>query len=141
VTSTALRFGVLASVLGLWVLSLALPALAVRGGPEATGWRLLLEGWKAVDGGVFAWFANPAFVVALILASASRWRSAAVMAGLGVAFALSSFATEQILSAGGAATPPLDLRVGFALWLAAQILLLGWTIGQVYLQPRNGLRT
>lgn len=111
---------------GIYALALALPAVSAPGAPVYTGFNLLLEGWRGVGGGVFAWFANPLFQAALLLAIADYRRWAGVLAGIGCVLGLTSFAATTLARANGLALPELDYAAGFYVWLAAQFALFAW---------------
>lgn len=102
----------------VWLLSLALPAVDVRGGPTFSGLDLLLRGWEGASRGVFAWFANPLFIVGLVLALARRERAGLVVSALALVLGLSSFAAEAVLRRVQP-VPDLTLLAGFYVWLAA----------------------
>lgn len=110
----------------LWAFSLALPAIAPGGGQGLTGLDALLKGWQAAQAGVYSWYANPLFVLASIASVFGRFRTAAVLAGVGVLLALTSFAASALARSRGIPAPELGLGPGFYLWLAAQLGLLLW---------------
>lgn len=110
----------------LWASSLALPAIAPRNGEVLTGFDALLRGWRAAEAGVYSWYANPLFVLATIASVFGRFRTAAVLAGLGLLLALTSFAASALARNSGIPAPELGFGPGFYLWLAAQTGLLLW---------------
>jgi hypothetical protein len=86
-----------------------------------SGLDVLGRGWRAVDAGVYAWLANPLFVVALV---ACWWRSyvlAGAVSGVGAVLALTSFAAAELARGTGVAVPDVTLAAGFYLWFAAQL--------------------
>jgi hypothetical protein len=107
----------------LWLLALCLPAIAPRGGRSLPGYEILLQGIKASEFGVFAWFANPLFWIAITCAWARRDRAALVFSGLSLFFALQSFAAAPLARRLGGPLLELRLEPGFFLWLAAPALL------------------
>lgn len=123
-----------------WALSLLMPAITARGAPTFTGLDLLLQGWQGTSRGVFAWYANPLFVLAVTLAALRRLRSAGALSGVALVLGLSSFATEAALRGSMESVPSLSMRFGFYLWLSALAALFIWSCSCIYLQRRNHLR-
>lgn len=114
---------VLAAIALAWVASLFLPGADVAGGPSVSGLEVLARGWRGAESGVFAWYANPLFIVALALAA---WRfdaAAGALACVACVLALTSFAAAETARGAGVAVPPLSLAAGFYLWLIALIAL------------------
>jgi hypothetical protein len=120
----ALERGGAAIAVGLWGLSLALPAVAITGGPELRGSDLLLRGWEALDSGVYAWLANPLFLIAGILCMGGARRIARPVALLALVLAASSFRAATALERAGVAVPDFTFASGLYVWLAAFIVLL-----------------
>lgn len=112
-----------------FALALALPALDVPGAGTYSGLEMLLEGWRAMRSGVYAWLANPLFLVAVILAIAEYRRAAGIAAGIGSVLALTSFAAAAIARRDGLTVPDPTYLPGFYLWLGAQLALLAWCWG------------
>lgn len=117
---------VAAAVYGL---ALVLPAVTAPGAPVYSGFDMLLEGWRGVRGGVLAWFANPLFQVAVLLAIGDYRRSAGVLTGIACVLGLTSFAATPLARTSGLAMPELDYAAGFYVWLAALFALLVWCWG------------
>lgn len=115
-------------VAGVFAVAMGLPALSVTGGSVYSGLDLLLEGWRGVRAGVFSWFANPLFFIALLLAIGDRRRTAGVASAVGCVLALTSFAAPAIARSRGVALPELEYASGFYVWLAAQLGLLAWCL-------------
>jgi hypothetical protein len=124
VSPRALEHGAVAVAVGLWGVSLALPAVAIAGGPVLRGGDLLLRGWQALDGGVYAWLANPLFLAAgvLCLGGASRLARAVVL--LALVLAVSSFRAGAALERAGTAVPDFTFASGLYVWLASFVVLL-----------------
>lgn len=112
----------------LWVLSLALPAIAPSNGQVLTGLDALLRGWQAAQAGVYSWYANPLFVLASIASVLGRFRTASVLGGVGLLLALTSFAASALARNRGIPAPELGFGPGLYLWLAAQLGLLLWCL-------------
>jgi hypothetical protein len=101
--------------IGLWSLSLTLPALAVdqAKGPVMMKWgyELLFGGWIGWLTGSFAWFANLAWFVTITLGVLGvRW--SLVFAVLGLGLASTMFLPTELVDRG-------SLQVGAWIWLAA----------------------
>jgi hypothetical protein len=129
----------LVCILG-WGASLLLPAIEVQGGPGLSGFEVLRRGWTAGNNAVFAWYANPLFLAA-VLCHCKRWSSAAfVLAAIAFVLGISSFwATEQARLAGTAAVPPFSFRAGFYVWLGALAGLLALA-GHAFRRRKTALR-
>lgn len=110
----------------LWAVSLALPAIDPGNGPRFGGYEVLLQGWRAAARGVYSWYANPLFFVALIALLLNRLVLAAAVAGGASALALTSFAAARLARDGGLESVNLSFGPGFYLWLTAQIGLFGY---------------
>ena len=91
-----------------WVGALFLDALQPEGARPLTGWELLTTGWRAAEAGIWAWFANPLFGLAVCLLLMRRAQAAGAVAGVALVLALSSLATGALALVFGA---------GFYLWL------------------------
>lgn len=106
----------------LWAASLALPALAA-GGRSFTGFELLLQGWQGASRGVYAWFANPLFIAALVCALFARDAAAAGLAGIAALLGGTSVFAESALRDRMSTVPDIELHVGFYLWMVALVAL------------------
>jgi hypothetical protein len=124
VTRNFLQRSSVAAVVALWALSLALAAVRVQGGPELRGIDLLSRGWEGLESGVYAWLANPFFLVAAVLCWLKFLRTAALLAGAGCMLALTSFGAAGAAARAGASVPDFAFQGGFYLWLAAHFALL-----------------
>ena len=131
------RLAALLAIAVAWAVSLALPALGARGGAAWTGLELLLQGWEGARHGVFAWFANPLFLVALTAALMRRDVFAGVVSVAAVALALTSLAAEGILRGRMGGVPELTFGAGFYLWLVAVIGLCLRSWAAAYLSRRK----
>jgi len=136
---TIQRAALLISV-GLWGLSLALPAIGVAGGPTLRGWDVLLRGHSAWRQGVAAWFANPVLLAAI---AASWWRRDAVATGLAavaLVLGVSSFWAAETVRGNGAAVPNFSYLSGLYVWLAAETGALCGSLGGLALK-RNAAQS
>ncbi len=133
----ARRLLLVAALAAVWGASLAVPALQVAGGPLLRGVDVLLEGWKAGSHGVIAWYANPVLAAALLLAALGGDAAAAVLSGLALLLALSSFALEPILALQMPRVPAVTLLPGFFVWLAAIVALFVWSAERALCRKRR----
>ena len=117
-----------------------MPAITARGAPPFSGFDLLVQGWQGASRGVFAWYANPLFVLAVVLGAMNRLRLAGAASGIAMVLGLTSFAMEAALRNSMEAVPPMTLRAGFYLWLCALAAMFMWSSIRIYLQARNDLR-
>jgi hypothetical protein len=113
------RFFWLIPIALCWVASLLLPAVTVGTGPTVDGWTLLRRGWQAADSGIYAWYANPLFLLAWLAAAGRLFRIAAVISVPGLLLGLTSLAAGDLARAGGLPVSELGFRAGFFLWLLA----------------------
>jgi hypothetical protein len=134
VTRDSLERSGIAATVGLWAVSLALPALRVGGGPALRGVEVLSRGWQAFDAGVYAWLANPLFVTAAVLCWQRLHRAAGVFAGIACVLAMTSFAAADVAARGGAPVPEFAFQGGFYVWLASHfaLLLCSWALVVVH---------
>jgi hypothetical protein len=122
----------LAAIALLWCVSLALPALVVRDGPMLDGTDLFLRGWRGVSHGIVAWYANPLFFCALVLAVLRRDGACTVAALLALVLALTSFALEPLLGLHMKSVPDVVFSSGMYVWLGALLALAAWSLLTVY---------
>lgn len=131
---------VLLGSLGLWGLSLTLPAIGVSSGPTLSGWDVLARGHAVWRQGVVAWLANPL----LFVAAAASWRrrdaAATALAAVTILVGLSSFWAAQAARGAGAAVPEFSFLSGLYVWLAAQLGVLGSSLSGLALRRKDALR-
>jgi hypothetical protein len=130
----------LTCIAAAWVVSLLMPAITARGAPPFSGFDLLLQGWQGTSRGVFAWYANPLFILAVSLGAMNRLRLAGAASGIAMVLGLTSFAVEAALRSSMETVPPITLRAGFYLWLCTLVAMFMWSSIRVYLHARNDLR-
>jgi hypothetical protein len=119
-----------AGALLLFAASLPLPAIDGAGFPAFSGLDVLKQGAGAWRDGVVAWYANPAFVIALIIGFFRRFRTALAVATAGSLLALSSFSAGTIAGLTGRSVPAFGFSIGFYLWLLAFVaLVIAWAVG------------
>ncbi len=126
------RWAGCAVLAALWAASLGLPAVRIVGGPELNGLDVLLEGWRGASVGVYAWYSNPLFLLALLAAVLRRPLAAGIAAGTGLVLALTSFAASSLAQSTGGVAPELAFGVGFYAWLLPQAVLCGWCWAAVW---------
>ena len=123
-STRTLERGGAALAVGLWGLSLVLPAVAITGGPVLRGNDVLLRGWETLDSGVYAWLANPLFFVAAVLCIAGARRVAPAVGLLALVLAVTSFTAGAALERAGTTVPDFRFAVGLYVWLGSYCALL-----------------
>ena len=113
-----------------------LDALHPQGARPLTGWELLTTGWRAAEAGIWAWFANPLFGLAVCLLLMRRAQAAGAAAGMALVLALSSLATGALAVRARYVIPALAFGSGFYLWLVSLFAMWLWAWMAAYLlQP------
>lgn len=130
---TAPRLLLAAAVLA-WLAALPLPAIGVSG-MTLDGFDVLERGWEGATRAVVAWYANPLFVITIVLGLQRYRRSAVVVAFAALALALSSFATNELAALVGQSVPDVTLLAGFYVWLAAYVALCAWAVVSARFMP------
>ena len=138
VARVALTRWLIGAALLLWCVSLALPAVDISFGPAASGFDVLQQGAGGWRDGVFAWYANPLFLLAAGLVWFEFPRFATAAAVVALALGLSSFAAESTAANAGRTVPPFSFGLGFYLWLVA--LAIGVTAAAIGLYKESKLR-
>lgn len=128
----------LALIVAAWGASLALPGLTA-GGRTYDGLEVLLRGWEGISRGVYAWIANPLFAAALVAASVKRDRAALTIAAIAVVIGATSFITDELLLRRMSGVPPIELRIGFYVWLGAMLALCLHALTHVLRERRHRL--
>ncbi len=97
------------------------------GDPQwSPGYVLLALGWLAALTGIFAWFANPLLLAALICGVFRAWRATTVLAVVALLVALSFLRVDQIVvSEAPTYAKVARLGPGYWLWLASMIVCAG----------------
>ena len=132
----------LLAAIALFGLSLPLPAIEGAAFPAQSGFDVLRQGAGAWRDGVLAWYANPAFGLALLLCRFDRFRTALGFALLALLLGVSSFAAGAMATSFGRSVPPFSFGIGFYVWLGAICLAVVAALAgiyKVYLRP--GRRT
>lgn len=123
---TAQRLLLAAAVLA-WLAALKLPAISA-GGMTFDGFAVLERGWEGARRAVLAWYANPLFVIAIVLGLQRYRRAAVAVAFAALALAVSSFAANELAALAGSSIPDVTLLAGFYVWLGAYVALCAWTV-------------
>lgn len=120
---------VLIGSLVLYVIACCLPALEFKNSGSAVatdvmlGLRALAVGWSGIFAGVFAWYANPAGLVSLILMVLRKPAPSLVFAVIAIALASTTFlliGRELPGDEGGVTkTTVVKLLPGFYVWMAS----------------------
>lgn len=117
--------------LGLYAVACCLPALEWRKDHSANdvmlGLRALAVGWSGIFAGVLAWYANPLWLLGLLLATL-RKPTAATIAGIvaiGIACTVFQDLGRELPGDEGGVTKTAMIRVlpGCYVWLASLVLL------------------
>lgn len=125
----------------LYLTSLALPALLFAQHAPLPGYEALAWGWWGLLTGDPAWYANPAYVVTIVLMGMRRFGAALVAAAFAVLVGGSSFLAKAWWFNEGSGTPIAALGTGFYVWLLALALaalaaLYAWKVNKP--QPADG---
>lgn len=116
----------------VYMLALALPAVQGSGFPSLSGIEVLRQGASAWRSGVLAWFANPMFGFALVLAWIGGYRAALGAALFGLLLGLSSFVAAPIAERAGRTVPEFSYATGFYVWLTAFLILAAGALAGIY---------
>lgn len=125
------RWLVLGALL-LYVISLLLPAIDGSGFPAFSGMDVLRQGASGWRDGVFAWYANPAFLIAVLACWFRYSKAALAVAIVGMLLALSSFTAESTAESAGRSIPAFSFAIGFYLWLMAFVGIIAATVVGIY---------
>ena len=120
-----------------WIGALFLDALQPEGARPLTGWELLTTGWRGAEAGIWAWFANPLFGLAVCLLLMRRAQAAGAVAGVALVLALSSLATGALAARAGYVVPALVFGAGFYLWLVSLCAMWLWAWMAAYLLDKQ----
>jgi hypothetical protein len=113
----------------LYAISCCLPALEFKNSSSPNdvmlGMRALAVGWSGIFGGVAAWYANPFWVLSILLAWFRKPAFALVAAGIAVAIASTIFSDlgRDLPGDEGGVTRTAIFRLlpGFYVWVASMI--------------------
>lgn len=114
-----------------WTICLGLPAVRFDNGEVLSGAAVLEQGWQAVRIGVIAWYANPLFLLSLVLGCSQWVRTAAVASGAAFLLGLSSLAAPLMAGLVGVQLPSLSFELGFYLWLSVIALYFAARMARV----------
>jgi hypothetical protein len=120
--------------IALYAGSLFLPAILYEAKVPSAGLELLLTGALGILAGSIAWFANPAYWLALLMFFLKRYRAARVFAGIATGIGLTAiFLTE--MPGASSSTMVAGLGPGFAVWIVALVLL---QVSSQYMEQAEG---
>ena len=102
--------------------SLFLPGILTRT-QALHGIYILVNGWLGILQLQLAWYANPAYFLALLLLLLERPKAARIAATLAVVLGLTSFVAREWWFHEGFGTPITGFGSGLYVWLAALVLL------------------
>ncbi len=88
-----------------------------------------MRGWEGARYGILAWYANPLFLLAVLLTMMRYFRAAGTLAGLAAVIALTSFAAPTLAEWFGTSATSFTFRAGFYVWLLGIVLLFAGLFG------------
>ncbi|MBU9679139.1 hypothetical protein KTF37_20020 [Burkholderia multivorans] len=118
------RGTVLGVSVGLYVVSLLLPAMYFEKEAPLIGMSVLAQGWWGVLMLNPSWLANPLYVIAAVQFGRARYGRASVFSGAAVVCALCSLFTTKWYFNEADATPITGFGIAFYVWLISQVALL-----------------
>ncbi len=115
----------------LYLIACCLPALEFKNSDKPNdimfGLRALAVGWSGIFAGVMAWYANPFWMLGLILALLRKPVFAAVAGVIAIAIALTTFSVigRELPGDEGGVTKTTVIRLlpGFYVWIASLVAL------------------
>ncbi len=112
-----------AVALVLYCVSLAIPGLHLADGTREFGWVILVFGWVVgILIAELAWFANPVFLIGIILLSSGQKRSAGLLGLAALVLGALSYRARSWTSTEGV-TEIVALGAGFYVWMLAFVIL------------------
>jgi len=109
--------------LGLYGISLVLPALEFQRDPTVSGFKVLAYGWMGVLTGDVAWLANPAYFAAIAVFGERKHAMAVVAAAIALGLGATTVLAKSWYYASTGA-PVKALGPGFYVWMASFLVLL-----------------
>lgn len=116
----------------LYIVSLFLTAAMAKNGEIVTGLYLLLFGWAGIIGGVIAWYANPLYVISIILLLFKKHKVALILLVISVVIALQSFIGIPMQNFYNSGSP----STGFYVWELSFIILSIHAL-KMFLEEKN----
>lgn len=133
-----LPLGLLAISVAMYIYSLFLPALLFQDKEALPGSHILAWGWWGMLLFNLAWFANPAYMVAILAYMRKNNRLSKQASFAAIVLGLTSFYAKEWWFNEGSGTTIAGLRTGFYLWiLSFCILLLGCFVVSAPNSPLN----
>jgi hypothetical protein len=114
---------VLGISIALYLASLLLPAITFAHHEPLSGLHVLAWGWWGLVSFNLAWFANPAYLLAVIGLLCRRYKTAAIASAGACVLGLSSFLAKQWWFNEGSGTPIAGLGAGFYVWMLGLLVL------------------
>lgn len=121
------RFAVASLSLSLYVSSLFLPVLYLEREKPVNGSTLLVAGWWGVLMLNPAWFANPAYFVAIGAFLRGAYPFSRRVSFVAIGLGLCSLYAKEWWSTEARGTPIMHLGVGFYVWFVSMAALLAST--------------
>jgi hypothetical protein len=115
-----------------------MPSIDGPGFPALDGLDVLQQGASGWRDRVIAWYANPAFVAALICCFLGRFKAALAVATAGLLLALSSFTAGPMAESAGRSIPAFSFAVGFYIWLLAFVVAVLAAAAGIYKVSGSG---
>lgn len=134
ISENTLRRAILACSGAAFVCALFLPALLFKQHKAALGIDVFLSGWLGVVTLNFAWYANPAYALALRQFSAMQYAHARLACAIALALGMLSFFAREWWFNEGSGTPIAGLGIAFYFWMSSFGLLL---VGSFLLKEPN----
>ncbi len=103
----------------LYIVSLFMTAAVATNGEIINGLFLLLFGWAGIIAGVIAWYANPLYIISIILLLCKKYKAALILLVISVVIALQSFIGIPMENFYNQGTP----STGFYLWELSFIIV------------------
>lgn len=109
-------------ILGLYAITLFLPAIYAGGQPPVPGYTVLAIGWLGVLILNFSWIANITFLVAVWMTWRQRYGDARLVSGSGMLLSFQTFFTTEWYFNEGNASKISMIGVGGYVWVLVMIM-------------------
>jgi hypothetical protein len=120
--------------------SFFMPVFLFDGHEPVSGLQILMVGWIGLFCGAISWYANPFFLLGLVLFLVGEFRWSHWIALAGLAIALPSFLIREWWFHEGFPTPIRAFGVGFYVWFSSFVLLATGTFTFRHVQlPHKGM--
>ena len=132
ISNRQIKWAVLATSIAAYVASLRLPALIFQQHESLYGIEVLLWGWWGVLVLEFAWFANPAYLLAIAGCMGESPKLTKLASTVGLMLGLTSFHAKEWWFDEGSGTLIIGLGPGFYVWMLSLCILL---VGAFFTSP------